>query len=66
MQLTVWENAAGYICELVHRSWALEPWAIIRQGMNSPLAVFADRDEATAWGDAFAAAVCAKMNEARA
>lgn len=60
--LHYWENNHGHIAELRYASWAIEPWRIVRQGMDGPLFVSADKDEAIAWGDMFAKAVTNALN----
>lgn len=62
MTLHYWQNDEGYIAQMVHRPWAIEPYAIIANGFDGPAFVSADKDEAIAWGDMLAQAVCDTMN----
>jgi hypothetical protein len=59
-EIHYWENDKGSIAYMVTRDWAIEPYAIVRDGMGV-LFASADRDEAIAYGNALADAVCKAM-----
>jgi len=58
----VWDNQKGTIAYLVERQWAIEPYAIVRDGLGV-LFVSADKNEAIFFGDTLAQAVCDAMNK---
>ena len=56
-----WENERGYIAHMTKREWAIEPFAVVRNG-TGVLFASADEQEAINYGNALAQSVCDAMN----